>query len=155
MRNCLNRALYGLLMSLALAGAGCEEDDEDGDAGTDVDADTDTDADSDTDTDADSDTDTDADGGSDAGSDTDPACTPSTVEEVCAKVFECGGWGWPDQATCESCFINGSGSECAGYEGTECGSEAGYFGCVCGCVDLDCTPFGTCEGACWTDHCVG
>ena len=146
-------ALFAVL-ALAFAPAlACGEKEEDEDAGADSDSDSDTDVDSDTDGDSDADTDTDTDTDADSDTDTDTdACAPSTVVEVCAKVFECGGWGWPDQATCESCFINASGSDCTGYE-TPCASETGYFGCVCDCTALDCDAFGTCEGACWTDAC--
>ena len=132
-------AVVALLPLLPLAQAACEEKDDGTEAGADTDVDTDTDAD------------TDADGGSD----TDPSCTPSTVADVCAAVFACGGWGWPDEATCDECFVNGSGNACAAYAGTECASEDGYLGCVCACVDLDCTPFSSCEGDCWTANCVG
>ena len=133
-------AILALVLASPLA-CGEKEDEEDDDGGADTDSDTDVDSDTDADTDTDTDSDTDTD-----------ACTPSTVVEVCTKVFECGGWGWPDQGTCESCFINGSGIECDGYE-TPCDSETGYLGCVCDCIDLECDPFGTCEGACWTDNC--
>jgi hypothetical protein len=127
-------------ISTLLAIAACDDgvDGQRDDAGADSDTDTDTDSDSD------------ADVGSDAGE----SCTPSTAEEVCAKVFACGGWGWPDQATCESCFVDGSGTDCAAYE-TSCADGAGYLGCMCDCIDLaDCAEFGTCEGACWIADCV-
>ncbi|MBN2798180.1 MAG: hypothetical protein JXX28_03465 [Deltaproteobacteria bacterium] len=71
----------------------------------------------------------------------------ATVEEVCAKVFSCDGWGWEDQATCEAGFLGS-----AAYQ-TECASEAGYLSCVADCLNDDCEPFAACEGACWTSSC--
>jgi hypothetical protein len=138
-RGAISWLLGGTLVLAVLMTAACAEEDDDDGAGTDTDTVADTDADSDTDAD------TDADAGADGGS----SCTPSTVEEVCAKVFACGGWGWTDVEECEASFIGDSGY------GTECASESGYFGCVCACIELGCAPFGTCEGTCWVDSCVG
>jgi hypothetical protein len=139
-------ALALSLAPLACGEKGEEDADDTGDGGadggdTDSDGDTDSETGSDTDTDADTDADTDG-------------CAPATVAEVCTKVFECGGWGWPDQGTCESCFINASGTECEGYE-TPCVDEEGYLACVCACLELsDCTEFGDCEWEeCWTPNC--
>ena len=82
------------------------------------------------------------------GDDDDDTADCKTVTDVCTKVFECGGWGWADMAECEDGFIDN-----AAYS-TECTDTDGYLCCVADCMDLECDPFGTCEGGCWTDNCM-
>lgn len=68
---------------------------------------------------------------------------PTDVEKVCAKIFECGGWGWEDQEQCEDEFLEDPG----------CNDAGGYLSCTQFCVDGDCFWFGSCEGNCWASHC--
>lgn len=71
-----------------------------------------------------------------------------TVATVCDKVFECGGWGWTDEAECEEGFLGNP----TYY--TECDDEAGYLCCVHDCMGMDCDPdFSDCEDDCWTENC--
>lgn len=70
-----------------------------------------------------------------------------TVETVCAKVFECGGWGWLDEDECVEGFLDNPDYS------TDCADPAGYLACMPDCMDLDCESFGTCEGDCWAGGC--
>jgi len=79
--------------------------------------------------------------------DDDGAC--ETIQSVCAKVFECGGWGWADEAECEEGFLDNP----AYY--TDCIDTYGYLCCVADCMDLDCDPdFSDCEHDCWDENCM-
>jgi len=70
------------------------------------------------------------------------------VVTVCTKVMSCGGWGWEDQATCETGFIDNPEYQ------TECADSEAYFLCMPTCMAEECTEFATCEGDCWTAACV-
>jgi len=147
------KQLILVLLASMLALPVCNEDPDDkyGD-GSDGDSDGDSDSDSDSDTDADSDMDSDTD--ADTDSDSDGDCSPpATTEAICEKIFDdCGGWGWPDQTTCEDHFIGDPDYM------TECNDEAGYLACMCDCLLIDgCeSDFTTCESnTCWGPYCEG
>ena len=81
------------------------------------------------------------------GGDDDDAAPRETEATVCAKVFECGGWGWLDEDECVEGFLDN-----ADYS-TDCDDPDGYLTCMPDCMDLDCEPFATCEGDCWAGAC--
>ncbi len=81
------------------------------------------------------------------GGDDDDATSSETVETVCAKVLECGGWGWLDEAECVEGFLDNP------EYATDCVDPAGYLACMPDCMELDCDPFATCEGDCWAAGC--
>lgn len=74
---------------------------------------------------------------------------PTTVQELCSKVFECfdDDWGWPSQDECESQWLTG------------CKDTTGYLTCAATCVSGDCSGFAAedgssgCEPDCWTEQC--
>lgn len=85
-----------------------------------------------------------------SGDDDDDATDCETIATVCDKVFECGGWGWTDEAECEEGFLGNP----AYY--TECDDEDGYLCCVADCMSMSCDPdFSDCEADCWSESCVG
>ncbi|MDP7114625.1 MAG: hypothetical protein QGH45_21810 [Myxococcota bacterium] len=81
------------------------------------------------------------------GDDDDDDTASETIETVCGKVLECGGWGWLDEAECVEGFLDNP--EFA----TDCVNPDLYLACMPDCMDLDCETFSTCEGDCWAGHC--
>jgi len=74
----------------------------------------------------------------------------TTVEEICATVFECfeTDWGWPSEADCQASWLQ------------DCTDSDAYLGCMSACVAGDCAGFaledgtGGCEPDCWSAHCL-
>ncbi len=81
--------------------------------------------------------------------DTSPSGSPTTVEAICAKVFECfdNNWGWQSEDDCVTAWLTG------------CADTDGYLVCANTCVSGDCAGFaledgtGGCEPDCWTAYC--
>lgn len=83
---------------------------------------------------------------SDSGDSTNGGDT-TDVKTLCGKIFECGGYGFADEAACEADFLGNA------TMGTTCADESGFLSCVAGDLDKDCPVFQNSEAACWDDHC--
>ncbi len=90
-------------------------------------------------------------GGSSAGgSGSGGAAGAATVEELCAKVFDCfdDNWSWDTIDNCIALWL------------TNCVDEQSYLECAGACLTGDCDDFAAedgssgCEPDCWEAHCM-
>jgi hypothetical protein len=72
---------------------------------------------------------------------------PPPPARICARMVECGGWGWRDQNECEQgVFEDGDYDD-------GCVAEKSYRQCMDRCVDQACPQFTDCEADCWERSC--
>jgi hypothetical protein len=82
--------------------------------------------------------------------DDDATGEPTTVEDICATVFDCfaNAWGWTSEDECQDLWLTG------------CADSDGYLLCTADCVAADCAGFaledgtGGCEPDCWSGYCM-
>ena len=71
----------------------------------------------------------------------------ASTRRVCARMLECGGWGWSDRETCETELLQ------SGEYDKECKRRASDLGCMQECTELECDGLVPCEASCWESAC--